>query len=128
VEQLVEIVKVLGTPSKAQIERMCRDYTGFKFPQIVRSPWRRIFRSPSISDSAIDLIDHMLVYDPELRMSPLELLSLPFFDELRDPSCTLPSGEPLPELFDFSDVELQGDEDKPFVFKLIPPHKRTTTQ
>ena len=32
--QLVEIIKVLGTPTKAQIKAMNKNYTDFKFPQI----------------------------------------------------------------------------------------------
>ena len=31
----------------------------------------------------------------------LEACVHPFFDELRDPSCRLPNGRPLPPLFNF---------------------------
>ncbi len=38
VDQLVEIIKVLGTPTRDQIQAMNEHYTEFKFPQIkVRS-------------------------------------------------------------------------------------------
>lgn len=42
VDQLVEIIKVLGTPSKEQIRRMNRHYTEFKFPKISANPWERV--------------------------------------------------------------------------------------
>lgn len=42
VDQLVEIIKVLGTPSKEQIRRMNRHYTEFKFPKISANPWDKV--------------------------------------------------------------------------------------
>lgn len=42
VDQLVEIIKILGTPSKDQIRRMNRNYTEFKFPKITPNPWDRV--------------------------------------------------------------------------------------
>uniref|UniRef100_A0A915JBQ2 Protein kinase domain-containing protein n=1 Tax=Romanomermis culicivorax TaxID=13658 RepID=A0A915JBQ2_ROMCU len=39
VDQLVEIIKVLGTPSREQIQQMNPNYTDFKFPQIKAHPW-----------------------------------------------------------------------------------------
>lgn len=34
VDQLVEIIKVLGTPDRKDIQKMNPNYTEFKFPQI----------------------------------------------------------------------------------------------
>lgn len=42
VDQLVEIIKVLGTPTKDQIREMNRNYTEFKFPQIRALPWNKV--------------------------------------------------------------------------------------
>ena len=41
-DQLVEIIKVLGTPSKEQIRQMNSNYTEFKFPQIKAHPWNKV--------------------------------------------------------------------------------------
>ena len=41
-DQLVEIIKVLGTPTKEQIREMNRNYTEFKFPQIKAHPWLKV--------------------------------------------------------------------------------------
>ena len=38
VDQLVEIIKVLGTPTREEVEAMNRAYTEFKFPQIKPYP------------------------------------------------------------------------------------------
>lgn len=45
VDQLVEIIKVLGTPTREQIHSMNPNYSEFKFPQIKAHPWNRVFRS-----------------------------------------------------------------------------------
>ncbi len=42
VDQLVEIIKVLGTPTKEQIRQMNSNYTEFKFPQIKAHPWSKV--------------------------------------------------------------------------------------
>ncbi|XP_023705269.1 protein kinase shaggy isoform X5 [Cryptotermes secundus] len=43
VDQLVEIIKVLGTPTREQIREMNPNYTEFKFPQIKSHPWQKVF-------------------------------------------------------------------------------------
>lgn len=82
-------------------------YSEFKFPQIKQNPWNKIFRSKTPTE-AIDLINHLLVYNPERRLKPLEALLHPFFDELRDENTRLPNKAPLPELFDFTKEELMS--------------------
>lgn len=42
VDQLVEIIKILGTPTKEQIRQMNPNYTEFKFPQIKAHAWNKV--------------------------------------------------------------------------------------
>ncbi len=42
VDQLVEIIKVLGTPTREEIRAMNPNYTEFKFPQIKAHPWNKV--------------------------------------------------------------------------------------
>ena len=42
VDQLVEIIKVLGTPTREEIQSMNSNYTEFKFPQIKAHPWHKV--------------------------------------------------------------------------------------
>eukprot|EP00959_Pyramimonas_sp_CCMP1952_P469376 9494832-Pyramimonas_sp.AAC.2 len=42
VDQLVEIIKVLGTPTREEIHSMNPNYTEFKFPQIKAHPWSKV--------------------------------------------------------------------------------------
>lgn len=107
VDQLVEIIKVLGTPTREQIHDMNPNYTEFRFPQIRQHPWNRVFRSKTPPD-AIDFVASVLVYSPQIRPKPLESLLHPFFDQLRDASCRLPNGDPLPDLFNWSPEEVSS--------------------
>lgn len=104
VDQLVEIIKVLGTPTKEEIMSMNRNYTEFKFPQIKSLPWSKVFRHRTTPD-AIDLVSKMLQYSPTKRISPFDGLAHPYFDELRQSTCKLANGKPLPPLFDFCEHE-----------------------
>ena len=55
VDQLVEIIKVLGTPSREEIHAMNPNYTEFKFPQIKAHPWAKVF-SKRMPPDAVDLV------------------------------------------------------------------------
>ena len=102
VDQLVEIIKVLGTPTREQILAMNPEYKEYKFPQIKAMAWEKVFRSRTPKE-AIMYVASLLVYDPVKRPRPLESLKSSYFDELRDQNTRLPNGMPLPELFNFTD-------------------------
>ena len=102
---MVEIIKVLGTPTREQIHSMNPNYSEFKFPQIKAHPWKQVFRSRTNAD-AIDLITKLLVYDPSRRLPPLQALLHPLFDDLRDENTKLPNGNRLPDLFNFTREEI----------------------
>ena len=101
VDQLVEIIKILGTPSRENITAMNPNYKEYRFPQIRPLPWEKVFRSRTPKDS-IDFVSKLLVYDPKARPTPLQALLDPYFDELKDPNTKLPTGQPLPDLFNFT--------------------------
>jgi len=105
VDQLVEIIKVLGTPTRDEIQAMNQTYTEYKFPQIKGNPWSKLFKQRPAE--AIDLVSKLLQYTPSSRLKPFEACGHPFFDELRDPNTVLPNGKPLPPLFNFTEIELK---------------------
>ena len=73
VDQLVEIIKVLGTPTRTQIQQMNRSYMEFKFPQIKACPWNKVFRAYRVDADMIDFVSSLLRYTPEERPTPLEV-------------------------------------------------------
>ncbi|KAK1374218.1 Non-specific serine/threonine protein kinase [Heracleum sosnowskyi] len=122
VDQLVEIIKVLGTPTREEIKCMNPNYTEFKFPQIKPHPWHKVFQK-HLPPEAVDLVCRFFQYSPNLRCTALEACIHPFFDELRDPNTRLPNGRPLPPLFNFKAPELAGIPAE-ILRRLIPDHAR----
>lgn len=127
IDQLVEIIKVLGTPTREQIRTMNPNYMEHKFPQIKPHPFSKVFRKADAN--AIDLISRLLEYTPTERQSSVDAMVHPFFDELRDPNTKLPDSRhgtgqlrDLPELFNFTRHELSIAPS--LNQQLIPPHMR----
>ena len=118
-EQIVEIIKVLGTPNKNQIISMNPEYTQYKFPIIKPESWDKVFKGRGMPKEFMDLINKMLMYSPNKRARPIYLLGLPFFDELRDKNTKLENGRNLPDLFNFNKVEM-GIDSKYIKEHLIP--------
>ena len=105
VDQIVEIIKILGTPTKDDIKNMNPHYNEYRFPQISAIPWEKVFK-PNTNPDAIKFVSSLLVYNPEDRPNPLEALEDRYFDELRNQSTRLPNGEQIPHsLFEFTQEE-----------------------
>ncbi|KAK4705419.1 hypothetical protein P7C70_g780, partial [Phenoliferia sp. Uapishka_3] len=119
IDQLVEIIKVLGTPTREQIKTMNPNYMEHKFPQIKPHPFVKVFR-PRTPPDAIDLISKLLEYTPSARLTAIEAMTHPFFDDLRVPDAKMATGKDLPPLFNFTREELsiRPDLNK----QLVPPH------
>jgi len=119
IDQLVEIIKVLGTPTKEQIKTMNPNYMEHKFPQIKPHPFSKVFR-PRTSPEAIDLVSRLLEYTPASRLTDIEAMCHPFFDELRAEGTRMPNNRDMPRLFDFTREELSIRPD--LIRTLVPPH------
>lgn len=102
VDQLVEIIKVLGTPSASELQAMNPKYPAYEFQAMERIPWSQALQSPSLL-GVDDLVGELLRYDPMARCPPLHICMHTLFDELRTPAA---GGKPRSDLFDFSEEEL----------------------
>jgi glycogen synthase kinase 3 beta len=83
-DQIVEIIKILGTPNKEKLKEMNPEYIQYKFPVIKCFTWKQVFNNKNITLDFIDLLSKILVYEPTKRLTPLEAMIHPFFDELRE--------------------------------------------
>jgi len=119
IDQLVEIIKVLGTPTRKQIHSMNPDYKDYnKFPSIKRHPWEKLF-PPETPGTALDLMAKMLRYTPSHRILPLEALCHSFFDDLKTANSSLPNGAFSP-YFDFATEELHSAYELGVLTDLFP--------
>jgi serine/threonine protein kinase len=96
--QLSLISNVLGTPSQEDIEKIgsakARDYV-LKMPFRKKVPFSKLY--PKASTAAIDLLERMLTFDPDKRITVNEALAHPYLASLHDPN-----DEPTcPQVFDF---------------------------
>lgn len=129
IDQLVEIIKLLGCPSTTEILEMNPDYdiSKFQLPKIGAKSWQKVIQFltqifPSneyLGDGFIDLMKNVLCFSPHKRYTPVQALQHPFFDELRQKNIyqQLKDQVCLPDLFDFGKTMQIGSEDRQ---KLIP--------
>ncbi|GAA5965917.1 hypothetical protein JCM8115_000746 [Rhodotorula mucilaginosa] len=130
IDQLVAIIKILGTPTREQILAMNESYHEQVFPGFEPVNLKRII--PRASPEQLSLLNSLLRYEPEKRLTAIEALSHTFYDELRRGTGAGPAGPwqlRLPggkqarvDLFDFTDLELSIRPD--LNSHLVPPHAR----
>ena len=111
-EQLYEIIKILGTPSKEEINEMNPKVHITKLPNIPHKLWKDVFKDKTDDMLFIDLVDKLLVYEPEKRLTPYEALNHPFFDDMKKKDFKLPNGNSVPKhIFQFKECEIQYDKE-----------------
>ncbi|KAF4673902.1 hypothetical protein FOL46_006310 [Perkinsus olseni] len=114
VDQLVEIIKVLGTPTAEQVAAMNPKYKDFDlkaFPSIKPMGLANALRGRPQADRGFEaLLRVLLRFEPEARMSPILALCLDYFEQLRlqkDLGKEIEAAGGLPsELFKFTTEEL----------------------
>lgn len=101
IDQLLEIIKVIGTPTSQELRAMNPNYPEYEFKPVIQAhPWDRVFKGWT-SREANDLAGELLKYDPQARLPPLDALLCRFFDPLRSEDNASNKG-----LFDFKPEEL----------------------
>lgn len=82
-DQIFRICKVLGTPTKEnwpEAMSMASQLPHFKFPKCAGLAWKQVL-PPSVSKSALQLIQDLLQYDPSRRLTASQALQHRFFDQ-----------------------------------------------
>ena len=112
-DQLIEIINILGTPSINYIKEINPKFKNKeKLPFVKRKSWFDFFEGKINDEDYIDLVSKLLVYQPDMRLSPYKALCHPFFDELRNPDLILPNGKSIPKhLFQFKECEINFDKE-----------------
>ncbi|KAJ7480155.1 kinase-like domain-containing protein [Mycena galericulata] len=81
-DQLLHIMRILGTPSDQQLAKMAKDspeITLKSFPRCPKIDLAQVL--PKASPAALDLLERLLKFDPAERISALDALSHPYFTE-----------------------------------------------
>ncbi len=107
VDQMVEIIKILGTPTKQQIKSMNPNYKEMKFPQVRGSSLPKYFKHKACPE-AVDLLEKMLQYSPKDRITAAEAMCHPFFSDLVERVLDLPLSMALPDVCNWLPGELDA--------------------
>lgn len=104
INQLVEIIKILGTPTPMELKAMNPNYPEYRFsPEMSRIGWDAMFPRHAKDNLALDMIGSLLRYDPSSRLTPMRGLLHEYFDV---PLRSERSKNFGPPLFDFREDEL----------------------
>ena len=77
-DQLLQIMKILGTPTNEQLKAMNgKNINTSKLPKINQIPWKEFFKGKNNDELFIDLVEKLLVYEPMKRLSPYQALLHP---------------------------------------------------
>ncbi|ORY27862.1 Pkinase-domain-containing protein [Rhizoclosmatium globosum] len=99
VDQLNQILNILGTPDDATLRRIGSERAQLYIRSLRRTqkvPWTHLF--PRASPVALDLLERLLTFDPAARITVEEALAHPYLEAYHDAS-----DEPShPHPFDFS--------------------------
>jgi len=105
VDQLVQIMKILGTPDTNQLMSLNKNNAlNCTFPSVRAYTVSKAFMGKP--KEVISLLNKVFVYEPHRRLKALEILAHPFFDELRNADLSQNSKFIYPNIFDFSESEI----------------------
>lgn len=104
IEQLGEIIRVLGTPTQEEILLMNPNYDGFKLPRKTRVDWKKVFRPDKRGQKVLELVAFVqgfLQYVPTKRPTAKQAMQHAFFAPLKKAGAKYSNGQPVQ---DFSDL------------------------
>lgn len=119
VDQLIQIMKILGTPDSNQLLYLNKNNAlNCQFPMVKAFTISKAFTGKP--KDVIHLLNKIFVYEPHKRISALEIMAHPFFDDLRNSDLSQNGKFIFPNIFDFSQSEINLFENKEILKKIIP--------
>jgi glycogen synthase kinase 3 beta len=118
VDQLLQIIKILGVPDAEQLSYLNKNNTlKYEFPLVKPTTLSKIFQG--YPKEVINLMQKIFVYEPVKRLNAYEIMAHPFFDDLRNAELSQNGRFIIPQLFDFSEAEIKAAP-KELIKKIIP--------
>lgn len=128
--QMYEITRVLGTPDLKQVQALHPASTGrmgkhlSKLAELRRPArrWEDLLPAYAAMPEALDFPARLVVYNPNARAHPAEVLDSPFFVALTDDDGQLPES-----IFDFTKEELEHSKAKTTLLAFAARRKPSAT-
>lgn len=107
-DQMYRIIKIIGIPTREELREMNPRYTGSVDLTVISYTPRTLrgYLPERTQESALILLEQLLKYKPNERLTCQAALVSEFFAELKQRSLLLPNKRQLPPLFNFRDNEL----------------------
>jgi glycogen synthase kinase 3 beta len=119
IEQLLQIIKILGTPSADQLKYLNKtNAISYRFDPVDGIPISKIFQGKP--KELINLLQKIFVYEPHKRLTALEIMAHPFFDDLRNINLAQNGNFIFPQIYDFSEGEISLIKNKNILKKIVP--------
>ncbi|XP_067908439.1 STKc_p38 domain-containing protein [Heterodontus francisci] len=106
-DQLKKIMKVTGTPPQSLVDKLqskeARNYICSLTPK-EKQDFQQVF--PTMKKQAVDLLEKMLLLDPDGRITACDALAHPYLSEYHDPG-NEPVAEPYDDSFESLDLKIE---------------------
>uniref|UniRef100_A0A8C7Y6A7 mitogen-activated protein kinase n=1 Tax=Oryzias sinensis TaxID=183150 RepID=A0A8C7Y6A7_9TELE len=116
IDQLKKILRLTGNPDSSLVQKMqskdAQSYVQGLAPQ-KKKKFKEVF--PSMEANAVDLLEGMLLLDPEKRLTAKQGLSHPFLAEYHDPESE-PDSEPYDDSFESLELTIAEWKSKSSLF------------
>ena len=117
--QLTKIVEVFGGPKPEDLKDIVTKNDIFEKTRRTKpQSLSKIFNG--MPNALIDLLSRIFVYNPNKRLTAMEIMAHSFFDELRNVETSQSGKYIVPNLFDFSKKEIEMSKQKELFKKIIP--------
>ena len=119
--QLTKIKEVFGTIKEEELMAMGAkkdDETSNQMRKLRAIPLDEIF--PGVPKDLINLLNKIFIYNPKKRISALEIMAHPFFNDLRNEEVYQNGKYIIPNLFDFNKKEIMLSKSKETFKRIIP--------
>lgn len=120
VDQLLQIFRILGTPDSEQLNFLNKNnILHYQFPPVKPYTINKVFNTKP--KELVNLLSKIFNYEPHKRLTALEIMSHPFYDELRNIESTQNGKFIVPQIFDFTEEEIKLHyQHKSTMKKIIP--------
>ncbi|CAF1572385.1 unnamed protein product, partial [Didymodactylos carnosus] len=108
IEQINLILNVVGSPCEEDLNSIvnerARNYVSL-LPVRQRTPWKKLF--PEANDQALAMLDFLLTFNPNRRVSVEEALAHPYLAQYFDPTDEPVATHPFTIDMEFDDYPIQ---------------------
>ena len=119
-EQLKKIIELFGGPKEEDLIGISKAHEIAQSTKKIKAKKLESIFTKCPKD-LIDLLNNMFLYNPRKRLTAMEIMAHPFFDDLRNKElCTNNGKFMVPNIFNFTEKEIKESPKRKLWAKIIP--------